>query len=305
MVGRKLVPVGSEVGESFWADIDGPYHYLDFGGAADGPVFVCLHGLSGSSQNWSCITPTLTKHGRVLAVDLVGFGRTGRHGRAVTLAANQAYLDRFLRQVAGTPVILIAHSMGATIATIQAARHPQTVAGLVVINPAVPWQFQDQVSPALAAALGVVALAGTVLPRSARGRYTKDLNHMFFDFLRFRYTNLPAAVLAAMARNIEVGARLGGRTRDAQTRAALHSLVSTLGHRRQFATLARRVQAPVLVLHGDRDRLVPPGAISAIVVANPSWRLHVAHGIGHFPPLEVPQWTTDRIVEWVRSSVAS
>ena len=30
-----------------WADIDGPVHYLDFGGPARAPMIVCVHGLSG------------------------------------------------------------------------------------------------------------------------------------------------------------------------------------------------------------------------------------------------------------------
>jgi pimeloyl-ACP methyl ester carboxylesterase len=291
---------GRRAALSRWIDIDGPYHYLDFGGESAGPTFVCLHGLSGSSGNWASIAPSLTETGRVLAVDLVGFGRSERRGRPVTLAANQAYFDRFLSQVTDGPVVLIGHSMGATIATLHAARRPETVAGLVLINPAIPWQFQDKASPWVAIALGILALAGRAFPSSARNRYARDASSVFFDFLRVRYAGLPSGALKLAARKADAAVRLGGRTKDAQTRMALKSLVGMLARRWRFAALARRVQAPVLLLHGDRDRLVPSGAISAIAAANPGWCLRIARGAGHFPPLEVPGWTVDRILAWLR-----
>ena len=58
--------------ESRWADLDGPVHYLDFGGPADGPLVVCVHGLGGSAVNWAAVAPTA-------GADLPGRGhRPGR-----------------------------------------------------------------------------------------------------------------------------------------------------------------------------------------------------------------------------------
>ena len=59
---------------SRWIDLGGPVHYLDFGGPANGPVIVCVHGLGGSSVNWSAIAPLLTDRFRVVAPDLAGHG---------------------------------------------------------------------------------------------------------------------------------------------------------------------------------------------------------------------------------------
>ena len=46
--------------ESLWADLDGPVHYVDHGGAPDGPLLVCVHGLGGSLLNWAALAPLLT-----------------------------------------------------------------------------------------------------------------------------------------------------------------------------------------------------------------------------------------------------
>lgn len=50
-----------------------------------------LHGLGGSYLNWLPAAPELAKHARVLAVDLVGFGRTPLAGRSVGVASQRGY----------------------------------------------------------------------------------------------------------------------------------------------------------------------------------------------------------------------
>ena len=65
-----------------------------------------------------------------------------------------------------------------------------------------------------------------------------------------------------------------------------------------------RISAPVLLLHGSRDRLVPIAAARTVARRNPTWRFEVAEDVGHVPQLEVPRWTIDRISEWLRSEGA-
>ena len=47
-------------GESCWADLGGPVHYLDYGGPEGAPVIVAVHGLEGCAVNWSALAPLLT-----------------------------------------------------------------------------------------------------------------------------------------------------------------------------------------------------------------------------------------------------
>src|SRR3954447_17417588 len=101
---------------SRWADLDGPVHYVDFGGPDDGPLVVCVHGLGGSHANWLAIPPqpprprpglALARTCRVLALDLAGFGLTRGGTRHTTVRANTELLHRFIREVAGAPVVLV------------------------------------------------------------------------------------------------------------------------------------------------------------------------------------------------------
>src|SRR5690606_38781710 len=148
---------------SRYVDIDGPVHVADLGG--EGPPVVCVHGLGGSYVNW--LAPGgLQDLGRVTAIDLPGFGLTPPAGRASSVAANQRILDRYLRSF-GQPVTLVGNSMGGAIAIRQAARAPDTVARLILVSPAAPWDFfeapPDPVVAAFFFAYAVPGLATAVM----------------------------------------------------------------------------------------------------------------------------------------------
>ena len=81
--------------------------------------------------------------------------------------------------------------------------------------------------------------------------------------------------------------------------AAAQSLMWVLADRRRFAAMQRSIDVPVLLLHGDKDRLIHIATARAAAAANPSWQFEVARGVGHVPQLEVPAWTVDRILGWI------
>jgi pimeloyl-ACP methyl ester carboxylesterase len=119
-------------------DLDGPVHHLDLGGPAGAPVVVAVHGLGGSALNWGLLGPRLTGTHRVLAVDLLGHGRSGVPAGRGGLAADRRMLHRFLTEVVGEPVVLLGHSMGGVLALLHTADHPGTVARLAVLCPGWP-----------------------------------------------------------------------------------------------------------------------------------------------------------------------
>ena len=86
---------------------------------------------------------------------------------------------------------------------------------------------------------------------------------------------------------------------DAELVIAARSLLWVLARRRRHDAMLRRIAVPVLLLHGDRDRLVPIAAARRTAAANPTWRFEVAEGVGHVPQLEVPEWTIERIRHWL------
>lgn len=115
----------------------GMTHYM-WSGAADGPIAVCVHGLTTPSYVWQGVTRGLVLMGyRVLVYDLYGRGYSdripGRQGKAFFL---QQLEDLLADQEVGSDMTLVGYSMGGAIATIFAAAHPNRVHHLVLLAPA-------------------------------------------------------------------------------------------------------------------------------------------------------------------------
>jgi pimeloyl-ACP methyl ester carboxylesterase len=80
---------------------------------------------------------------------------------------------------------------------------------------------------------------------------------------------------------------------------AAQSLLWVLADRKRYAAMLQNIDVPVLLLHGDRDRLINIASARVAAAANPHWQFEIAHGVGHVPQLEAPQWTIDTILGWL------
>ena len=287
-------------GTSRTADLDGPVHWVDFGGPADGPRVVCVHGLGGSHLNWCLLAPRLTSVARVVALDLAGFGLTYPEGRATTVEANAGLLDRFLREVAGTPAILVGNSMGGMISLLEAAARPDAVAGVVLVDPALPVARGARLDRVVATTFFLYAVPGLGERVMARrnGRYpARALVQQVLDLCCVDPSRVPEGLVAASVALAEERAAVPGL--EAAFLGAARSLLRLLARRAVYRDVMRAVRGPVLLLHGEEDRLVSVQAARSAAAANPAWRLEVLPGIGHVPQLEAPDGTAGLILDWL------
>jgi pimeloyl-ACP methyl ester carboxylesterase len=285
---------------SAWADLDGPVHYVDHGGAPGGPLLVCVHGLGGSLVNWAALAPLLTGTCRVIALDLAGFGHTRGGARSTGVQANRRLLERFLDDVAGTPVILVGNSMGGLISILQAAESPATVAGLALVDPALPIGPTMRPDPRVMATFAMFAVPalGRTLLSLRRSRTSAD--QAALDLLRLCCADASRVPAHVVEQHVDLARqRRDYDGADAELVAAAQSLMWVLGDGSRYRAAQQSISVPVLLMHGDRDRLVPIASARAAARANPNWRFEVAEGIGHVPQLETPEWTADRILTWI------
>lgn len=103
-------------------------------------VFVLVHGIGVSSRYFERLVPVLARHGRVIALDLPGFGRARcpRPPRAYTVADYAAVVGRAIDRLGVGPCVVVGHSMGAQIAAELAVTRPESVARAVLLGPVVP-----------------------------------------------------------------------------------------------------------------------------------------------------------------------
>jgi pimeloyl-ACP methyl ester carboxylesterase len=289
-------------GTNHYADLDGPVHYVDFGGPEGAPKIVLVHGLGGSHLNWCLLAPKLVDRYQVVAVDLAGFGLTHPEGRSTTVPANTRLLDRFLREVVGEPVTLVGNSMGGMISILQTAAHPDTVSALALVDPALPLVFGVRPDPLVMSTFFLYALPGLgerFLAKAREGQSPRQQVKRLLNLVCVDSTRVPEELVLASMNLIEQRAEVPGL--DTAFLAAARSIVYVNARRTKYFTAMRKIKVPVLLMTGDKDRLVPVGSAKAAAARNPDWRFEVFPGIGHVPQLEVPDQVAANLLDWFGS----
>ena len=104
--------------------------------AGEGEPLVLVHGLSGSTRWWARNIPTLAKHYRVYLMNLPGFGTIRRPRQRFVLAEATSWLLAWMEAVGIEGAHLVGHSMGGYLSVRIAARRPEMVRNLVLVDPA-------------------------------------------------------------------------------------------------------------------------------------------------------------------------
>ncbi len=291
-------------------DLGGSVHYIDFDGAPhpSGPAaartIVLVHGLGGSHLNWIQLGPLLATGARVLAVDLPGFGLSLPAGRSGTVTANAAVLHRFLTEVVGTRAVLVGNSMGGMISMLQAHAHPETVAALALLDPVLPRAKGAPNDPEVTGQFLRYAIPGIGERFLARHRAVTPPRQAVLETLE-RCCVDPSLVPVDV---IDVSAALTGQRQgvpgiDHAFLQAARSLLRFGLRGGRYRALLRGLRMPVLLLHGEQDRLVPVENARAAAALCPQWTFETLPRVGHIPMMEVPDVVADRVSAWLATAV--
>jgi pimeloyl-ACP methyl ester carboxylesterase len=279
-------------------DLDGPVAYRAWDGPTD-TAFVLVHGLGASHLSWVQVADGLSGLGRVMAVDIPGFGASPLAGRGAGLMDQRRTLSALIEWIDAPRVVLCGNSMGGAISILQAAVEPTTVAGIVLTNSVFPWRFKAVPHPLVLAAFGIYAT-----PRLGEGVVAWRVRDMDPD----QMVRLSLRVLAADPRSIpdDVVRLLVDLARERRNEPdvarsfvdAARSMLR-LGRRPQISRRALdNVACPVLLLHGRRDRLVPAAFAEAELARHPGWRGRFFRDLGHIPQMEAPGRWLAEVADW-------
>ena len=283
-------------------DLDGPVHYLDFGGPArshEAPL-VLVHGLGGSHANWLSVAARLAERARVYALDLPGFGQSPVHTRSAMIDDNRAVLDRFLDRVVGGTATLVGNSMGGLISMMEAVARPWRVDKLVLVNPSLPKPrgvaVDRQVALVFAAymlpVIGPYMFKKRTLSLTPEQSIRETMQLCCKDPSRIDPQVLQEMIRVATHRRTLVGG-------EEAFLAAARSIVTLVLRNRRFVDLVRRVTQPTLLLHGAHDRLVPLASARAAAAMRPDWDFVVFDDGGHVPQLEHPERFLETVNGWL------
>ncbi|OKJ43769.1 alpha/beta fold hydrolase [Streptomyces sp. CB01580] len=252
------------------------------------PPALFVHGLGGSSRNWSALMPLLQDVVAGEALDLPGFGDspppddgnysvTG-HARAVI---------RLLDATERGPVHLFGNSLGGSVATRVAAVRPDLVRTLTLISPALP-EIRVQRGALPTGLLAVPGIA-TLFARMTRDWSAEDRTR---GVMALCYGD-PARVSEAGFRDAvaEMEHRLGQPYFwDAMARSARGIVDAyTLGGQHGLWRQAERVLAPTQLVYGGRDQLVSYRMARRASSAFRDARLLTLPDAGHVAMMEYPE----------------
>jgi pimeloyl-ACP methyl ester carboxylesterase len=293
---------GLELPDSRWIDAGCRVHYREWPGPAEGPTFVCVHGLGGSLLNWALVAPGLARHGRVVALDLAGFGLTDPDGRGTDVGSNRKLLDRFITILGLERVILAGNSMGGMVSLIQAAHSPRTVEKLILVDAAFPRarSARGQFDPRVAAIFALYAnrrLGEWFMSARARRLGAEGLVRETLRLASANPRTIDPRLVEAMVETVEQ--RLAFHYTNRAFLDAARSIFRAQVKPGRYRELVRRVRQPALVTHGALDKLVPLATAREAAAEHANWTLEIYPDLGHVPMMEAPSRWLESVESWL------
>jgi len=236
----------------------------------DAVPILYLHGLPTSSYDWIC----LLELGGGIAVDLPGFGRSGKRGDLdYTLHGHAAFVERLLDELGIDRVRLCLHDWGAAVGLTWAMQQPERVQRLVVLN-GVPllhgfnWRgWARLVRAPVAGPIAVGFATKRMVRRLSRGA-SAGRGPMAEDFV------------TSVAGGFDLGTE---RALLKLLRSASPELLAAAG-----AGLSA-ITAPALVLWGAQDPYIPARFGAGYAATLGDAILETIDDAGHWPWLDRPQ----------------
>jgi pimeloyl-ACP methyl ester carboxylesterase len=239
---------------------------------ANAPTIVMIHGFTGSKENWYPVARELRDRYRLVMPDLPGWGASERKPDAdYGFVAQAERVAAFIRAVSpDKPVVLLGHSMGGGIAALVAARHPELVSRVGLLDAA-GVRFKDN-------RFGEEVLAG-----KNPFAVTDDASlHAYLDVLFHDKSKAPAIPWPASV----------GFIRHRRADAAFEqSVLDEIGRGpRRFlpGEEAANIHQPALLLWCRQDAVIDASALDLYAARMPQARKVLLDGCGHMSITEQP-----------------
>ncbi|WP_182481137.1 alpha/beta fold hydrolase [Nocardioides immobilis] len=242
--------------------------YVDYG---DGPPVLMVHGMAGSWETWLANIPALGERHRVIAVDLPGFGGSEPLPTEDSFGSYVSSLRALLDELAIPSVAIVGHSLGGLVALSFAAQEPDRTRCVILVSgggvelSSIRLRAIQIVFRCLAAVLAV--------PGAHRLLTTRVIGRLVMSPAVHAGRGVPPDLLRRM-----VPQRVSPGFMDAVRRGSEQLTVLDL----------RLVTAPVLLVWGRHDRILPVAAGEKLDRSLLQSRLVVVEGAGHCAMFEDP-----------------
>jgi pimeloyl-ACP methyl ester carboxylesterase len=265
-------------------------HHLRAGTEASAPVaFVLLHGFTFNAWTWDAVLDGFAARAPTVAYDQIPYGLSakpphpdGSGPSPFSKDAAVVQLGALLDAMRLDPVILVGNSSGGTLALEAALADPARVQALILVAP---WVFATRPTlPASIASLPQMRRLSLLIARKL-GETGPLLDLSYAE---------PARVTEERRRRFLIHTRVAGwdLAWGELLGASLSAPVTVSQH-------LAEIRVPVLVVTGDRDRVVPIEDTRRVAQELPDATLAVLPDCGHVPQEECPAAFMDAVTDWL------
>lgn len=246
----------------------------------EGLPVVLLHGFPLSSEMWTPIRAAVEQAARMITPDLRGFGGSDAPQGDYAMETLADDVLRLADNLGLGRFVLGGHSMGGYVALRLAARHPERLSGLILVDTRASADAPDGKSRR------AIAIE-TIRRGEARAFLDEFVPNLLGPSTRQRAPRLAdelRAIAAQIPDHVLAGCLAGMRDRPDSS----HVLAG--------------LDVPALVIVGQEDTIAPPEAAHAMAAALPRARLALVPLSGHTPSVERPIPTAEAILTFLRES---
>lgn len=279
---QELLPLYTDPDSRFLVIDEVLMHYKDVG---QGPVIVLIHGAFSSLHTYDAWAERLEQQYRVIRLDLMGFGLTGRNkSNDYSIKNHVRVLKTLLTRLGVESCSLAGSSFGGWVAWEFAYVYPELVQKIVLIDSA---GFLEEEAIPLPFRLAQSRLA----PRMIKYIVRRSVLEIFVKQVFFDAKKVTDAVVT---RYFDLFSR------DGNGEALIHLVGTSFKDHSHFL---KKIQQPTLILWGAEDAWVPVKHAYQFRDLLPNSKLIVYPKVGHIPMEEIPQKSLMDLTDFLEQSV--
>jgi pimeloyl-ACP methyl ester carboxylesterase len=262
-------------------------HYKDFGRGEN--TFLLIHGFGAGAFSFENVSKELAKCGRVVALDLPGFGLSERPSNNLngidpySRVGQIEVLKAFIEQLNLNNIILIGHSMGGGISALFAERYPELLKALVLEDPATKsYSLPKGISNIMKSPFGKIILPLVIKPitlslKSAinkayfdKSKITEDMRKNYLKALSIENWDKGLYYLLIADNSIDIESGLSD------------------------------IHIPTLVIAGANDGIIDSTSIKKVAGKIPNSKFVEIKECGHIPHEEKPLEFLQSVLDFLR-----
>lgn len=257
--------------------------FLEGAQAQDKETMLLIHGFAASKENWLRFAGHLRDEYRIVAVDLLGHGKSTKNPALNHDLDDQVqYLINFLNAKQLTKVHLVGNSMGGAISSLFAAKHPERTLSVTLVNPAGVFDHRSVLQD--------------YLDKGENPLVVKQVDDIYIllDFAMEVQPFMPWPIPLVLAERSMANQALNEQ---------IFEHLKSEEHNYNFKEELAKIKAPTLIMWGKQDRVINYKNSEVFDQLIPKSNTLIYPEIGHVPMIEIPEQSATDVHAFIKGNV--